>query len=405
MFAEARYRLGQAQGLRGDGEQSEENLEEAAWKGASVKHDSIAAAAASELVHMVGRRMGQHEDGLAWARHAEAAIKRIGVGGFMEARLHHDIGVIHDATGDLALAETELGKALELYASVPAADLAVIDAKRSLGDVRIHQGKLDDAAALFKEAREATVTLLSESHPEVALADAGLARVADARGDHGRAVDEFGAAIAKMEAGYGAGDLDLVPLIEQLAESHARRSEFEPAVAQKKKAYTLLMDRLGDHPRVASALYDIGSTLEAAGQLADAREHHERALRMWEQTRGKDHPDLAYALTSLGLLDVQSGEAQRAVERLERALKLRGGRGLDPQLLAQTQFALARALHATGGDHPRARELATKARDTFAKGKSPDPARADEIDRWLQATAKDREQVKDQKNAKTGKAG
>jgi tetratricopeptide (TPR) repeat protein len=153
---------------------------------------------------------------------------------------------------------------------------------------------------------------------------------------------------------------------------------------------------------VASSLYDIGSTLEASGELEEARKHHERALKMWEQTRGKDHPDLAYALTSLGLLDVQSGEAQRAVERLERALKLRGGRGLDPQLLAQTQFALARALHATGGDHPRARELATKARDTFAKGKSPDPARADEIDRWLQATVKDREQVKAGKPAKAG---
>jgi tetratricopeptide (TPR) repeat protein len=350
--------------------------------------------------------MGQHEDGLAWARHAEAAIKRIGVGGFMEARLHHDIGVIHDATGDLAQAEAELTKALELYEAVPAADLSIIDAKRSLGDVRVHQGNLDDAAALFREAREATVALLGETHPEVALADAGLARVADARGNHDAAVSQFKAAIAKAKAGYGAGDLDLVPLIEQLASSHARRAEYDKAVEHKKEAYTLLVDALGDHPKVASALYDIGSTLEAGGKHEEARRHHERALKMWEQTRGKDHPDLAYALTSLGLLDVEDGDAQRAVERLERALKLRGGRGLDPQLLAQTQFALARALHATGGDHPRARELATKARDTFAKGKSPDPKRAEEIDRWLQETAKDREKAReDREKQKKSKSG
>lgn len=402
VLAEARYRLGQAQGLRGDGEQSEFNLEEAAWKGASVKHDSIAAAAASELVHMVGRRMGDHEDGLAWSRHAEAAIKRIGVGGYMEARLQHDIGVIHDATGDLAQAEAALSKALELYASVDAADLLIIDAKRCLGDVRIHQGSLDEAQSLFDQARESTVELLGESHPEVALAEAGLARVADARGKHEAALASFASAIEKAERGFGPGDLDLVPLIDDLALSHTRRAEYEKAVEQKERAFKLLQDALGEHPRVASALYDIGSTLEAAGRLEAAREHHERALRMWESTRGEDHPDLAYALTSLGLLDVQSGEAKRAVERLERALKLRGGRGLDPQLLAQTQFALARALHATGGDQPRARELATKARDTFAKGKSPDPKQAEEIDRWLQATSKDKERLADDESSRAG---
>ena len=182
-----------------------------------------------------------------------------------------------------------------------------------------------------------------------------------------------------------------MPLVEQLAESHARRGEYAKAVEQLKRAYRLLLDQLGDHPKVATALYDIGSTLEAAGKLDEAREHHERALQTWQKTRGDDHPDLAYALTSLGLLDVQGGKADDAVEKLERALKLRGGRGLDPQLLAQTQFALAKALNATGGDHPRARELATKARDTFAKGKSPDPSRAAEIDRWLKNTAAERE--------------
>jgi eukaryotic-like serine/threonine-protein kinase len=146
VVAEARYRLGQAQGLRGDGEQAEENLQEAAWLGASVKHDAIAAAAASELVHMIGRRMGQHDEGLSWARHAEAAIKRIGLGGYHEARLRHDIGVIRDATGDLSQAEADLTHAIELYATVPATALASIDARRCLADVRLHQGKLEEAA-------------------------------------------------------------------------------------------------------------------------------------------------------------------------------------------------------------------------------------------------------------------
>jgi tetratricopeptide (TPR) repeat protein len=215
----------------------------------------------------------------------------------------------------------------------------------------------------------------------------GLAQVDDARGDHDAALRRFEAAVTLVETAVGDGDLALVPVFQQIANSHARSGDHEQAARAHERIHSLLRDQLGEHPSVAAALFDIGNSLEAAGDPVEARAYHERALVVWEHTRGKDHPDLAYALTTLGLLDVEAEQAPQAVERLERALKLRGGRGLDPRLLAHTQFALARALHATGGDPPRARELATKARDTFASGKSTDPARAAEIESWLETAA------------------
>jgi tetratricopeptide (TPR) repeat protein/predicted Ser/Thr protein kinase len=385
VFAEARFRLGQAQGMRGDTEKAEENLEEAQWKGASVKHDAIAAAAASALVHLVGRQRGDHEDGLGWSRHAEAAIKRIGARGSMEARLLHDVGVIRGESGDLTRAATDLLRAIELYQSVPSSELDQIDATRALGDVRLRQGKLDAAQTAFEEARTRSADALGEGHPDVAVADIGLARVLDARGKHDEALATMSAALTSARAVYPSTDPALVPMLEALAQSHAAHGDHRDAVAQTQTILELQRARLGDHPQVAEVLHEIGGTLEAAGSDDDARDHHTQALRMWERTRGKDHPDLAFALTSLGLLDVRTGDAETAVDRLERALKLRGGRGLDPNLLARTQFALAQALHATGGDHPRARELATKARDTFAKGKRPDPKSAKDVERWLVA--------------------
>lgn len=385
VFAEARFRLGQAQGMRGDTEKAEENLEEAQWKGASVKHDAIAAAAASALVHLVGRQRGDHEDGLGWSRHAEAAIKRIGARGSMEARLRHDVGVIRGESGDLGHAATDLLRAIELYQSVPASELDQIDATRALGDVRLRQGKLDEAHTAFEEARTRSANALGEGHPDVALAEFGLARVLDARGKHDDALATMRAGLEAARAVYPGTDPALVPMFEALARSHVAHGDHPGAVRQMQSILELQRARLGDHPRVAQVLHEIGSTLEASGADDDARDHHVQALRMWERTRGKDHPDLAFALTSLGLLDVRTGDANTAVDRLERALKLRGGRGLDPNLLARTQFALAQALHATGGDHPRARELATKARDTFAKGKRPDPTAAKDVERWLVA--------------------
>jgi len=388
VFAEARYRLGQAEAMRGDAEKAEENLEEAQWKGASVKHDAIAAAAASALVELIGRQRGDHEDGLGWSRHAEAAIQRIGAPASMEARLLHDVGAIRSDAGDLEPASADLLRALELYRTVPGSELDQIDATRSLAQLRLREGKLDEATTLFEEARDRSQAALGEGHPDVATANLGIARVLDARGRHDEALAMMTAALEAARSVYPDKDPALIVMFETLADSHAEHGDHALAVQQKQAVLALQRARLGEHPQVARVLHDIGRALENAEQYDAARDSHMQALRMWEQTRGEDHPDLAYALTSLGLLDVRSGEAQTAVDRLERALKLRGGRGLDPNLLARTQFALARALHATGGDHPRARELATKARDTFAKGKHPDPAAAKEVERWLAEATK-----------------
>jgi len=157
---------------------------------------------------------------------------------------------------------------------------------------------------------------------------------------------------------------------------------YDAAIAELRRVVTVSREVWADHPKVARAMHDLGRALAQAGRIEEARDQHERALGLWERTRGKDHPDAAFALTSLGELDLVQGKANEAVERLERALKLRGGRGLDPQLLADTQFALARALHRVD-DRPRARELAAKARDAYRNGKPPSPDRAAEVERWL----------------------
>lgn len=386
VVAEARFRLGQVQGLRGDGEEAEKNLSESSWLASSVKHDAIAAAALRELVFVVGRQMRNHQEGFSWARHAEAAIKRIGLGGHLEARLRLDMAVLFDRTGELDKAEASIQQALDLFADAPASDLGRIEARRALGDILVHRGRLDQAQTLFEDVLRETTELWGPRHPEVAVAMAGLARVSEARGRTENARETLEGAISLVEDATGPEDLSLVPLLEEFAAIHLAHEEYGPAIEHKKRIEGLLVARLGKHPRVANVLHEIGQIYERWNDEGRAREHHQRALEVWEATRGHDHPDVAYALTSLGRLDVAAGNPQQGVARLERALELRGGRGLDPRLLAQTQFALAQALQATGRDQPRARELATKARDTFAKGKSPDLERAAQIEAWLEST-------------------
>ena len=68
---------------------------------------------------------------------------------------------------------------------------------------------------------------------------------------------------------------------------------------------------------------------------------------------------------------------------LERALPLRQLPGGDPLDLARTRFALARALHGSGGDEQRATQLAQSALTALQKGGKPAAREAAEIEQWL----------------------
>jgi hypothetical protein len=71
----------------------------------------------------------------------------------------------------------------------------------------------------------------------------------------------------------------------------------------------------------------------------------------------------------------------KAIPLLERALEIRRAANADPTLIAETRFALARALW-DGGQRKRAVAEATSARAAFAA--SPDrAAEVAEVDAWF----------------------
>ncbi len=382
IVAEARFRLGEAEAAADDAEAAEKNLSEAQWMGSSVKHDVIAAAAAGALVPTVGLALRRPDEGLSWGRHGEAALKRIQLSGRPEARLRHDVGVVLGSVAEIARARESLEAALGLFEKEPASQWWIAAVHRALGDLDLAEGRPAEARAEFERAQETFVAAFGEGHPDAALAQAGLARVAAAekKPDEARAL--LKESMTLVESTLGPNAPRLVPLARQLAAMELAQKNYDAAIAELTRVVTVSKDVWGDHPKVARAIHDLGRALAQAKRVPEARVEHEKALALWEKTRGKDHPDAAFALTSLGELDLVQGKAAEAVERLERALKLRGGRGLDPQLLADTQFALARALHQVD-DRPRARELAAKARDAYKNGKPPSPDRAAEVEKWL----------------------
>jgi eukaryotic-like serine/threonine-protein kinase len=136
---------------------------------------------------------------------------------------------------------------------------------------------------------------------------------------------------------------------------------------------------------LASSLSNRGEYLTALDRPAEALDPLRRALAGWEGQLGPEHQFLAYPLTALGRALLALDRPREAVAPLDRALRVREAREPDARLVADTRFALARALAAAGAEGARARDLATKARAVYAA--APDAAAVAGVDAWLAARA------------------
>jgi eukaryotic-like serine/threonine-protein kinase len=132
---------------------------------------------------------------------------------------------------------------------------------------------------------------------------------------------------------------------------------------------------------MANALSSRGEYLVGLGRGDEAVATFRDSLARWEAQMGPNYAYLAYPLTGLGQALLLLGKPADAMAPLERALHFRETSGGDPGLLAETRFALARALSDSGRDRVRARALATEAREAYAKVS--DKAHTTAIDTWL----------------------
>jgi tetratricopeptide (TPR) repeat protein len=155
------------------------------------------------------------------------------------------------------------------------------------------------------------------------------------------------------------------------------------ALAANERALRILRFGLGNsHPRVADQLNNRGEILTALGKLEDALSAYQAAREIFEREFGQHDPSVAYALTGVGSTLLNMGEPRQAVELLERALHIRERQDPDPGRLAETGFALARALWETGTDRSRALTLGRNALE--ASRRAPlSRGRTTEIAAWV----------------------
>jgi len=210
----------------------------------------------------------------------------------------------------------------------------------NLGALRIWQDRFEAARELLSKAIEVKTSWLGSDNPDVAISEGNLAIAIFRTGKYEKALELSRRARAKHERWSGADGIEVAL----------------------------------DSNNEGEILLEFGRTVLAQGALTNA-------LRIFNE-RAIEDDRIAAPLTGLGKVALNTGDRRKARTLLERALEIRikqGGVAID---VADTRFALARALDSGWRDRERACRLAKaslatyEAHPAFAKERK-------EIEAWL----------------------
>jgi tetratricopeptide (TPR) repeat protein len=338
---EALYRLGELEGLTGDGRRAEDTLFRAARTADAALDDRTRARALAELLYVGSMNkpgwMPFYRDESA------AAIARLGDDVEIDALRSANLVVVLRSRGELDLARAEAERAIDLASRLggPEGHLVAIGI-HNLAGVLMAKGEYGPALASFERALALTEKTLGSSHPNVV-----------------RTLSEI------CEAYY----------LERLyAEARAR-------CARALEIGTRVMPP--DHSSMSDLLDNDAAVANALGAHEQALAEASRALAIREKQFGPSHKKLLYPLTRIGKAEIGLSRPESAVATLERALAVAGD--APPEDRAEAEFALARALAVGDKDRARALSLATKASAEYAAFGPTHAEDRREVDDWLRA--------------------
>jgi eukaryotic-like serine/threonine-protein kinase len=420
LHAEALVQLGMAEDLAGDYAAATEHLRQAYFVANGQGFDLVSAKAAVALVTTEGIHQGRADEGLAWARHAEAALERGDHGNALRGRMHAALGFLHLQRFELAEARQHYEQALVIERAALGDDHERVALLLTyLGAVLERSGQSEDAIANFEQALVIHRRALGPQHPELVKIYNNYAAILVGRQDYARAQLQLEQALAIQRATLGEHP-STAHLLDNLGLTMVLQGRVKPGRAAIEEALAMRERLLGaEHPTVANSLINLAGALELAEDWGGARRLYQRAQGIMEKA-GSDTQEMASVLVGLGMLDLREGAAQAGYDRCEQAVKIfehAGGptqRALAEPLMclgwgqleleapqaalvtleralairdvgqadypAMVRVLLAHALVKTGGDTERAAKLRAEAKKLYRKLPLPPPER---VAAWL----------------------
>ncbi|MGA9521236.1 MAG: serine/threonine-protein kinase [Myxococcaceae bacterium] len=258
----------------------------------------------------------------------------------------------------------------------------------NIGSVLTLQARYEEAIANLRRAVSLYEAIAGPEHVDVARLLLNLGVALKEKGDLKEGFETLERAMAIAQKSLPAGHpenatfwLSLADAELDLGRTNDSRIHFERAVDIAKKL-------LGpEHREVAKAYVGLGSWHLHEKRFREAVSLLEKARDIQHKALGAEHPHLSRTLALMGRARLGLGDRERAILELERAIALAQKEGSPPGTLEESRFALARVLWETRRDGQRAVELATQAREGYARG-GYNPKELSEVQTWLTRTTR-----------------
>jgi len=222
--------------------EAEETLQEAFWVADASRDDELRAEAATNLVWVTGYLKSNYDEGMRWAKAADAILQSIGGHERLQAWLLNDRGGIYHL-----------------------------------------QGKVDEAVRAHEEAILLKEKALGPEHPDVGLSEGNLGIALQDLGRNQEALAHEDRAIAILQAGYGAEHPEVAVQLSNRGETLNALGRFREARESFERARIIWERELGlDNRSVAYALTGIGESYLGEGDPVSALAALERAYKIRE---------------------------------------------------------------------------------------------------------------------------
>jgi serine/threonine protein kinase/Tfp pilus assembly protein PilF len=273
-------------------------------------------------------RPGSSEDGEVTARElvegGAQQIRQQPLQPLQQAQLLHTLADVHMRLGQYDEGAELAAEALELRErELPPEDPDVVLTLLLLSNLKRRAGHLDAASILMLRA-EALIGEWGDANPLI------KADVFNSLGNLRLRQGRYDEAIASHHRSLELREAHLAPDHPDIAASHnnlgavlwldTRYREAEPHL---RSASELAEKNLGpNHPQVATTLSNLGVVLQRTGRFAESEIVLRRVLQIQEQVLGPDHPETALAQRNLAILLSYTGRNQEAEELYRRALEI-----------------------------------------------------------------------------------
>ena len=349
LTATAKLALARAQVATGADEAARASATAAVWQAIGDRDDEALWDSVTQVIAVVGYRLGRKAEATPWIEHARALLRRRGDPEPLRAALLRTIGKVELAAGDLSAAAPPLEEALAIEErTLGEVDARLVDTINALGAVRLKAGRYAEAQALFERSLRVCEATGGRGHPDLVNPLNNLALAFERQGRYDDAIAALRegqallTAISADDPNIGLIQQNIGGMLHLAGRSAAARPELAAALAHLERT-------IGpEHPAIAGTLTFSGDVARALGDLGAARAAYARALAVREKALGEKHPELALCLLGLAEVDLLEGRPAEALAQIDRALAGIGEAPFDPGDLGQLHFARAKALRATG---------------------------------------------------------